>query len=156
MKFIFAHLTTSSTDWSEGGVQFYLKKIAPFVKIETQEIRVKKLARDESATKKKQEAEDILKFLKPDDFLVLFDEKGKVLSSEDFAKHIQRIQNSGKQRVVFLIGGAYGVTDDIKNRSQLSVSLSSFVLNHWVAQIVALEQIYRAFTINKNLPYHNA
>jgi 23S rRNA (pseudouridine1915-N3)-methyltransferase len=156
MKFVFAHLTTSSTDWSEGAVQFYSKKISPFVKIELQEIRVKKLSREDAGVKKRQESEDILKFLKPDDFLVLFDERGKALSSIEFAKQIERVQNSGKQRVVFLIGGAYGVGDEVKKRAQLSIALSNFVLNHWVAQIVALEQIYRAFMINKNLPYHNA
>lgn len=68
---------------------------------------------------------------------------------------IEQIQNSGKKRSVFVIGGAFGVDETVKARAQKTICLSSMVLNHLVAKVVVLEQIYRSFTILGHLPYHN-
>ena len=77
------------------------------------------------------------------------------MDSIKFSEHLNRILGSGKKQVYFLIGGPYGVSDEIKKRASLKVNLSPFTLNHLVAQVVLLEQIYRGFMILKNLPYHN-
>ncbi len=156
MKFVLVHLSTAKEDWCERAIDHYFKKISHFVEFEVVPLKPKKASRADASVKVREEAETILQYLKPEDELVLFDEHGKSLSSEKFAGEIRRLHDSGKKRVVFLIGGAFGVDDEIKRRARLQLSLAPFVMNHLVAQVVALEQIYRSFTIIKGLPYHNA
>lgn len=156
MRFVLAHLTTQQAPWSQSALDYYVDKIKAFTKFEVHEIPVKKFSREAADIKKRLESKEILNFLKPEDLLVLFDEHGKPLNSLEFAKTIEKIQNTGKQRVIFLIGGAFGVDDSVKKRAQYTISFSNMVFNHWVAQVVAVEQIYRGFCINKNLPYHNS
>lgn len=105
--------------------------------------------------KKQYEESELFKKLTPDDYVILFDEVGKTFTSEEFADQISKAETSGKKRIVYVVGGAYGVTDDIKQRSHVKVSLSSMVMNHLVAETVVLEQIYRAYTIKNRIPYHN-
>ncbi len=155
MKFILMACNSAKEPWSTAVSEAYQKKISPFIGFEQKELKLKKTSRDDRESKRRDDSDAILKELDPSDWVVLFDENGKNLNSKDFSKQIQQILNSGKKRAVFVIGGAYGVTDDVKGRANLKVSLSPFVLNHLVAQTVALEQIYRAFAIINNLPYHN-
>lgn len=156
MKFVFLHLSTAHEEWCDKAVAHYTKKLSHFVDFEIVLLKPKKAARSESAAKVQDEADAILQYLKPEDELVLFDERGKSLSSEKFAEEIRRLHDSGKKRVVFLIGGAFGVGPEVKKRARVQLGLAPFVMNHLVAQVVALEQVYRSFTIIKNLPYHNA
>jgi 23S rRNA (pseudouridine1915-N3)-methyltransferase len=154
-KFQLIHLSTAKEPWAELVCDLYSKKISHFTPFEMVHLKPKKLSRDSDQQKQQLESETILKYLTSDDFVILFDERGKALPSKDFAKTIDRAQQSGKKRIVFIIGGAYGVSDQIRKQAQAVVSLSPMVMNHLVAQTVALEQIYRAFTILKNIPYHN-
>lgn len=156
MKFVFLKISTAKEKWSELVLENYTEKISHFVQFESISLDSNKKSRDQYDKKIQQEAEDILKVLKPDDYLVLFDENGKDFNSLQFSKEIEKLLGSGKKRVIFLIGGAFGVSDQVKERAQLKIKLAPFVLNHHVAQAVALEQIYRAFTIIKKLPYHNS
>lgn len=155
MKFVLLTLASAHEKWADQATDLYLSKIGHFSKIEIVELKPSKTGRALASQKVIEESEKILDFLTTDDYVVLFDEKGESLDSLQFAKKIETIQNSGKKRAVFIIGGAFGVGDSIKNRANLKISLSKMVFNHLVAQTVVLEQIYRAFTINKNLPYHN-
>ena len=106
--------------------------------------------------KKKIESEMFFKFIKPEDLVVLLDEKGKSFSSLQFAQWMEKegLSQSYK-RIIFIIGGAFGVSDEIKKRARMTLQMGPWTLNHLVAQTVLLEQIYRAFTIIKGLPYHN-
>jgi 23S rRNA (pseudouridine1915-N3)-methyltransferase len=156
MKFVLLHVQSSKEKWCEEAVLTYTEKIKHFVSFEVQTLTSKKLARAAAAAKLELESEEILQFLTPDDFVVLFDENGKNLTSELFAASVGNILMSGKKRCVWIIGGAFGVSQTLKSRVQQKVSLAPFVLNHQVAQVVAMEQLYRAFCILKNLPYHNA
>lgn len=155
MKFVFLHLSSAREDWCDEAVDLYVKKISHFVDFEIVALKPKKASRSDWAAKVQDETEAILQYLKPADELVLFDERGKALTSEKFAGEIRRLHDSGKKRIVFLIGGAFGVGDDVKKRARVQFALAPFVMNHLVAQVVALEQIYRSFTIIRNLPYHN-
>lgn len=155
MKFILLHLSTAKEDWCEEAIRVYSQKISHFVDFEVIALKPKKASRGDESVKLKEEAETILSFLKEGDELVLFDERGKSLTSEKFAEAIRQLHESGKKRVIFLIGGAYGVDEAVKKRAKVQISLAPFVMNHLVAQVVSLEQIYRAFTILKGLPYHN-
>lgn len=155
MKFVLLNLNTAKEKWADQAQELYLEKINHFIKFEAVSLKTDSLSRSQKEWRLQKESESIFKFLKEDDYLVLFDERGKTFNSVDFSKQINSILNSGKKRVIFLIGGAFGVHEDVRSRANLKISFSTMVFNHLVAEVVALEQIYRAFSIIKNLPYHN-
>ena len=105
---------------------------------------------------RRKEADCILEWLEKDDYLVLLDEKGKSLSSEKLASFLQSRANESTKRVVFLIGGAFGVDDRIKKRAQLMWSLSALVFPHQLVRLILAEQLYRAATILRNEKYHHS
>lgn len=156
MKFVLYNLATAKEPWAEEVSELYKKKISFFIPFEIQSLKPKKSSRDDAEFKRLEESAIIMKNIQPDDYIVLFDERGTSLDSLRFASKIENILGSSKKRAVFIIGGAFGVSDDIRKRADLMVSLSPMVMNHLMAQAMGLEQIYRAFTIIKKLPYHNA
>lgn len=156
MKLRFAIFETKAPAWVESARAEYAAKIAPFFPFEITLIKSPTAAREDAASKLRREAELLLKHVDPRDYLVLFDEGGKLAKrSEDFAAQLARVVESGKARAVFVIGGPYGFHADVRARADARWSLSPLTMNHWVAQVAALEQIYRGFAINKGLPYHN-
>lgn len=155
MKFCLLHLTSAKEDWAEQAEQIYLKKISAFFPIETKLLKVKKAPREDAAEKKATESRALLAEIQPSDYVVLFDEKGDRDSSREFAKKISRAIDSSRKRLVFIIGGAFGVSDEVKKRADRTLSLSDLTFNHLVAKTAALEQIYRSLTLIKNIPYHN-
>ena len=156
MKIRFLILEGKAPEWVATARKEYQAKISPFVAFEIRTLKSPSADRDSAAVKQKLEAELILKELGEKDLLVLFDEKGKLAkTSEEFSTSLSRVLESGKSTIVFCIGGPYGFADDIKKRSQMQWSLSPLTMNHWVAGLMALEQIYRGLTILKGIPYHN-
>lgn len=156
MKLVFLTVKSGREPWAEEAVGLYQEKLSRFISFEAHALKSKAHGRDQSARKVQQEEEQILQFLKADDVLILFDEKGKLhKSSVEFSKDWQRLLESGRSRLVILVGGAFGVGDKVKARANHTISLSGLTMNHWLAQVAALEQIYRAFCILKNIPYHN-
>lgn len=155
MKLAFIHIESQKESWANDAQDTYETKIKRFCEFEIIKIKSPSHGRDQKDLKVLEESKLVLSKIKDQDFLVLFDEKGKDLDSVAFAKALERTFESNPKRVVFLIGGAFGVSDEIKSRVQLTLSLSKMVMNHHVAMTVALEQIYRAFTIQKGIPYHN-
>lgn len=148
-------IQSSKNSWLDKASEEFSEKINHFHKFELVQLKSSKKGREDALSKKKEESELLLKSLKDDDYVVLFDEKGQGLSSKLFSEMIQKLQVSGTRRINFIIGGAFGVDEQLKKRAQKTVKISDFVLNHHVAMIVALEQIYRAFAIIHNKPYHN-
>lgn len=104
---------------------------------------------------KKQEAHLILAQLQSGDFLVLLDERGKMLSSIGLAELIQQRANESTKRLVFLIGGAFGVDPSIQQKAQFTWSLSKLVFPHMLVRLMLSEQVYRGCTINRNEKYHH-
>ena len=104
---------------------------------------------------KRMEGETILSMLNADDILIALDEKGKTYSSEDLAQYIQQKANESSKNIIFLIGGAFGISDQVLNRAQLKLSLSAFVFPHQLVRLIISEQIYRACTIIRNEKYHH-
>ena len=104
--------------------------------------------------KVEKESQMILEKVEPNGFLVICDERGKNLDSLQLANIISE-NLEVRKKVTFVIGGAFGLSDDLKNKADLKIALSPFVLNHLVAKTVLLEQIYRTFTIINKIPYHN-
>jgi 23S rRNA (pseudouridine1915-N3)-methyltransferase len=155
MKFVLLTCATASENWSQEASELYIKKISPFIPFEIKELKTKKGARDDREHRIKSDSDLILNEIKAEDYVLVFDERGEMLDSRKFADKIGRILMTGKKRCLFVIGGAYGVDDRVRDRAQLKISFSKMVMNHLVAQTVAMEQIYRSFAILKNLPYHN-
>lgn len=155
MKFVLVHISTSQPAWLREAMSEFAAKIDPLVPFEDLNLISPKIARKQSHAKVSKEGELIDKLISRDDFVVLFDERGKALDSISFSKKTNQVLTSGKKRALFIIGGAYGFTDEIRRRADLILNLAPFVLNHHVAQLVAAEQIYRSLTILKGLPYHN-
>lgn len=155
MKIIFLTVETKSPSWLLEAKKIYQKKLSAFASFEEIEIKSPQISREDKELKIKKEEEKILSKLSPQDFVVAFDEGGKSYSSIDFSKELQKRIERSPSRMVFLIGGAFGLSEKLKKRAQWKVSLSEMTMNHWVAQLMALEQLYRAFTISKSIPYHN-
>ena len=155
MKFVLLTPASASEKWCDLAEEVYLEKINHFFKMNVQLLKPKKAARTESEFKRQAESEDILAQITNDDYVILFDERGDSQSSKEFAKTLQSGIGSSKKRVVFIIGGAFGVNELVRRRAQKVIKFSDMVFNHLVAKTVALEQIYRGLTIIRNLPYHN-
>ena len=105
---------------------------------------------------KKAEAAVILDWLEKDDYLVVLDEKGKMLSSAQLAGFLQLRANESVKNIVFLIGGAYGIDDQVFKRAQFKWSLSALTFPHQLVRLILAEQVYRACTILRNEKYHHS
>jgi 23S rRNA (pseudouridine1915-N3)-methyltransferase len=104
---------------------------------------------------KQKEGETILGLLKKEDYLVLLDERGKQLSSEGLADFIQQRANESQKDIIFLIGGAFGVSKELMDRANYKWSLSQLVFPHQIVRMLLAEQVYRACSINRNEKYHH-
>jgi len=104
---------------------------------------------------KKKEGDTILNLLQKEDYVVLLDERGKSMKSEELAKFIEQRANESVKKMVFLIGGAFGVSDEVMKRANYKWSLSPLVFPHQLVRLILAEQLYRACTIIKNENYHH-
>ena len=98
----------------------------------------------------------ILKKLQANHYLILLDERGKQLNSIQWSQQFQQMMNLGTKTLILLIGGAYGVTDKVKQQAKQTWSLSHLVFPHQLVRLIVAEQVYRAFSILNNSPYHHA
>jgi Uncharacterized conserved protein len=138
------------------GVEEFTKRVSRYFRVEWNIIPVPRNTGMLSETDlKKKEAETILQWLDKDDYLILLDEKGKQLSSEDLATFIQNRANESTRKLIFLIGGAYGVDEAVFKRADFTWSLSKLVFPHQLVRLILAEQLYRACTIIKNEKYHH-
>ncbi|NQW37461.1 MAG: 23S rRNA (pseudouridine(1915)-N(3))-methyltransferase RlmH [Flavobacteriales bacterium] len=134
----------------------YQKRLKFYIGFELSIIPDIKNAKNLSETQQKNaEGELILKQLNPTDQLVLLDENGKSLSSVGFSQFLQKKMLSGCKQVVFVIGGPYGFSDDVYKNAVGKLSLSDMTFSHQMVRLFAVEQLYRAFTILSNEPYHH-
>ncbi len=140
----------------EEGLQYYFKKTRPWNTMELILLQTpKKNATTDIERTKQQEEELILKKLQTGHYLVLLDERGKSLNSIKWSQQFQQCMNQGVKTLVILIGGAFGVTDTIRKRADQCWSLSNLVFPHQMVRLIAAEQVYRAFSILNNSPYHH-
>ena len=156
MKFVLLSAHSSNSNWCEEALTEYQQKISYFFPLEIKKIKTKKINREDAEIKKNADSESLLKQIEPSDFVILLDEKGTVFDSVQFSKKLSQIIDQSHKKIIFVIGGPYGANESLKKRAQLKVSMSAMTMNHWVAQIVILEQVYRSMTILKCLPYHNS
>ncbi len=149
-------LGKSNDDFIEKGLQYYFQKTKPWNPVSLVILQTpKKNASNDVARTKLQEEEMILKRLQPGHYLVLLDERGKALDSLQWSKQFQQCMNQGVKTLVILIGGAFGVTDAIRSTAKQVWSLSNLVFPHQMVRLIVAEQVYRAFSILNNSPYHH-
>jgi 23S rRNA (pseudouridine1915-N3)-methyltransferase len=156
MKIQFWSIGKTNEPYVKSGVEDFTKRISNYFKVEWNIIPVPKNAGMMSEMDlKKKEGELVLQWLNKDDYLVVLDERGKQLSSEGLAEFIQARANESTKKIIFLIGGAFGVDDLIFKRANFKWSLSQLVFPHQLVRLILAEQVYRACTILKNEKYHH-
>jgi len=140
----------------EEGLNYYFGKTKPWNSVELVLLQVpkKNLTTDVSRTKQLEE-ELILKKLQNHHYLVLLDERGKKLDSVQWSQQFQGMMNQGVKTLVILIGGAFGVSEAVKEKARQTWSLSPLVFPHQMVRLIVAEQVYRAFSILNNSPYHH-
>jgi 23S rRNA (pseudouridine1915-N3)-methyltransferase len=153
LKISFVSVGKNHDAYIRDGVNQFTKRIAHYYSIDWQLITPSKLSEPNQI--KKAEAANIIKSLAVTDVLILLDETGKMLSSPGLAKLIQQKANQSAQKIVFLIGGAYGVDEEIKKRANFTWSLSDLVFPHMLVRLILAEQVYRACSILANEKYHH-
>lgn len=155
MKLAFIFVGGHKVEWLVSLSEEYEAKLKPFCPVEIVRLKPSKQARGSSEQKLAEESDSILRAIKKDDVVVLCDERGEALDSRKFSAKLVKLFERGRPRVVFVIGGAFGFSKELRARADWTWSLSPLVFNHHIAQAVLLEQVYRGFAIWKNLPYHN-
>ncbi|HZJ37260.1 MAG TPA: 23S rRNA (pseudouridine(1915)-N(3))-methyltransferase RlmH [Gillisia sp.] len=136
--------------------EVYINRLQFYNKFEFELIPdIKKVKNLNENQQKQKEGELILSKLIASDFVVLLDEGGKQFTSEAFSEYIQKRLNSGLKKLVFVIGGPYGFSEAVYNRADSTISLSKMTFSHQMVRLFFTEQLYRAFTILKNEPYHH-
>lgn len=134
----------------------YTKRLSFYIKFDLEVIPDLKNAKNLSeAQQKEKEGEMILAKLSASDRLILLDENGKSFSSLAFADDLQKKMNSGIKTLVFVIGGPYGFSETVYKKADGKVSLSAMTFSHQMVRLFFIEQVYRAFTILRNEPYHH-
>lgn len=139
------------------GVEEFTKRIARYFKVSWKIFPGPKNAATLSETDlKKKEGEIITGLLTKDDYLVALDERGKQMSSGGLAQFLQARANDSSKQVIFLIGGAFGIDENVMKRADLTWSLSQLVFPHQLVRLILAEQVYRACTILRNEKYHHS
>lgn len=137
-------------------IDMYLKRLKFYIKFEIETIPDIKNSKNLSENlQKEKEGELILQKIGSSDYLILLDERGKQFSSVSFADEIQKRMNSGIKNLVFVVGGPYGFSEEIYAKAQGKISLSNMTFSHQMVRLFFVEQVYRAFTILNNEPYHH-
>lgn len=156
MKIEFWSIGKTSFKYLEEGIDLYKNRLRHYVPFRFEIISdVKKggkLSNEQLCIK---EGELVFNRLKPNDYLIILDEKGKMYNSKEFAGFIDKQFNYSRARLIFLVGGAYGFSEAIYKRANMQLSLSKMTFSHQMIRLFFLEQLYRAMTILKNEPYHN-
>lgn len=144
--------------WMQDGLKEYLKRIQAYDKMEIVEVADEKAPETNSEAEnlqvKYKEGQKILSKIKDDEYVILMDLAGKELDSVGISEKIQDLYTHGKSRITFVIGGSLGVSDELIARSNFRWKLSPNTFPHQLCRIIVLEQIYRAFRIMHNEPYH--
>jgi 23S rRNA (pseudouridine1915-N3)-methyltransferase len=130
-----------------------IKKYNVFEILTVQDIKnTKNMPVQEQQTK---EASKILQNIYEDDFVILLDERGKEFRTSEFSSYLEKVFFMPKKRILFIIGGAWGFSEEIYKRADYKISLSKMTFPHQLVRLLFLEQLYRVFTIMKGEPYHH-
>ncbi|MBO4667534.1 MAG: 23S rRNA (pseudouridine(1915)-N(3))-methyltransferase RlmH [Bacilli bacterium] len=140
------------------GINEYLERLKPYAQTEIIEVNDEPIPNNPSSgdieIAKNKEGQRVIKLLRKDEYLIGLDLVKKQPSSEEFAKYLEDKFVLGGANLSFVIGGSYGLSDELKARCQARIGLSNMTFLHQMTRLILLEQIYRAFKINRNEVYH--
>jgi 23S rRNA (pseudouridine1915-N3)-methyltransferase len=157
MKVVILCVGKTDVPYIETGLAMYSQRLTHYVSLEWSVIPEqkawKKLNPD---ARKKAEGTAILSRILPGDLCILLDEKGKMYTSEEFAARLEKAMLAGTRRLVLVIGGAFGFSDEVYQAVPERLSLSKMTFSHQMVRLFLVEQVYRGFTILRNEPYHNS
>ena len=140
------------------GIEEYLKRLTAYAKVEMIEVADEKapeeLSDSEMVQVKQKEGERILAKVSQDTYVIALAINGKMQSSEELADTIDKLATYGKSKIAFIIGGSLGLSEEVLRRSNEQLSFSKMTFPHQLMRLILVEQIYRAFRINRGEPYH--
>lgn len=140
------------------GIEEYVKRLNSYAKIEMIEVPDEKapeiLSEIEMKQVKQKEGERILAKINQDTYVIALAINGKLKSSEELADNLDKLATYGKSKVAFVIGGSLGLSDEVLKRADEQLSFSKMTFPHQLMRLILVEQIYRAFRINRGEPYH--
>ena len=140
------------------GIAEYAKRLAPFCRLDIAEVPEERVPGNPSPAEKTkaltQEGERLLRHVRQDSFVFVLDVVGPMLSSEAFAARLATLALAGRSDLTFVIGGPFGLGSNLLARADERLSLSRMTFTHQMTRLIMLEQIYRAFKINRGEPYH--
>lgn len=156
MKIELAVIGKTSIGYLKQGIDEYIKRLKHYVPFEIKYIddikNTKNISEDQQ---KRTEGTKILSLLDKSDHVVLLDEHGKEYTSMQYSSYIQKRMLSGAKKVVFVIGGPYGFSQEVYDRANDKISFSKMTFNHEMIRLIFTEQLYRAYTIINHEPYHH-
>lgn len=156
MKILLLVFGKTDEDFVIEGIKHFEKRIKPFYQFDIEIINEPKLHGKQDVKKQLDDEAKLFKLkIKDSDEVILLDENGKEFSSEEFASKLEMYLNAGKKRLVFIIGGPYGFSQSLKKEYVNKISLSKLTFTHQMVRLIFVEQIYRAASILKGLPYHH-
>jgi 23S rRNA (pseudouridine1915-N3)-methyltransferase len=156
MKLLLWSVGKQNEEYVKDGVEDFTARINHYFPCEWKLLAPPKHASSLSENEQREvESQALLKSLDPVDYMVLLDERGKMLSSPQLAKLVNERAINGARKIHFVIGGAYGVTDEVRQKADLVWQLSQLVFPHQLVRLILAEQLYRACTILKNEKYHH-
>jgi 23S rRNA (pseudouridine1915-N3)-methyltransferase len=156
LKIKFIQIAKTDGAWLITGISVYTERLNRYISFESKEIEAISVKGKTKEGILIAEADKIISMLKPTDYVVLLDETGQLFNSVDFAGWMNKKFTSVGGDIVFLVGGAYGFHQTIRNRAKESVALSQMTFTHQMVRLIFVEQLYRAMTILRNEPYHHS
>ena len=157
MKIYFWTIGKAHESFVKEGVEMFTKRIANYYSVEWTIIpNLKNGGNMEPSILKLKEGENLISLISKDDYVVLLDERGKSFTSEAFSKFLEQRAVESTKNLVFIIGGAFGVSEAVMQRANVKWSLSHLVFPHQIVRLLLAEQVYRACSIIKNEKYHHA
>lgn len=156
MKVVLLMVGKTAESWLQQGVKQYFDRLTHYLPFEARILPdIKNAGKMKYDVLKQMEGDLILKNLENSDQLVLLDEGGKIFSSRGFSEYMEKQMLGGARRLIFVIGGAWGFSDEVYQRANGKISLSRMTFSHQMVRLIFAEQLYRAMTILKNEPYHH-
>jgi len=156
MKIVLLQTGKTTERYLAEGLTNYEARIRRYSSFETITLPdIRKTRNMPGEEQKAKEGAQMLRILREDDFIVILDDKGREYSTMEFSSWLERSLMIQKKRILFVIGGPWGFTDEIRRKADLTLSLSMMTFSHQMVRLLFLEQLYRAFTVIRGEPYHH-
>ena len=145
-----------SSTWIQEGISIFESRINKYIKFSLKVLPDIKNSKSLSKNDiKAEEGRQIIENIQTSDLVVLMDERGKEFTSRELSEWFQKQMNTGRKRIVLIIGGPYGFSEEVYKRSDVKIALSKMTFTHEMAKLILVEQIYRSMTILRGEPYHH-